>query len=289
MQSSSKDGDPALTSVAEALAEARLQLSSRLEADLLACRALDRDRSWLYAHGDDTVPDEALARLRGLVDDRRRGRPIAQLCGAREFYGRDFSVDERVLIPRPETELLIDLALALPLPSDARVCDVGAGSGCIALTLAAERPDWRLVAVDRSEDALAVAADNRDQLGLEHVELFAGDLLEPVAEGHFDLVVSNPPYIARLDPHLQRGDLRFEPRSALAAGADGLDVIRRLVPAALERLVPGGWLLIEHGHDQASAVRDLLERSGFDRVESRRDLAGIERVGAGMRPSSRDD
>ncbi|MDZ7790493.1 MAG: peptide chain release factor N(5)-glutamine methyltransferase [Xanthomonadales bacterium] len=285
MHSSNKDGDPAFTSVAEALTEARRKLPSRLEVDLLACRALACERSWLYAHGDDAMPDEALARLRRLVEERLHGRPIAQLCGGREFYGREFSIDERVLIPRPETELLVDLALALPLSSAAQVCDVGTGSGCIALTLAAERPGWRLTAIDSSGDALAVAADNRAKMGLERVELLDGDLFAPVGERRFDLIVSNPPYVADEDPHLQLGDLRFEPESALAAGADGLDVIRRLTATAFDRLNPGGWLLIEHGHDQATAVRGLLEGAGFIRVESQRDLAGIERVGMGMRPA----
>lgn len=284
MQSSGKNGDPTVTTVTQALTEARRRLASRLEADLLACRALACERSWLYAHGDDAMPHEAQARLQRLIDERLHGRPIAQLCGGREFYGREFSIDERVLIPRPETELLVDLALALPLPDDASVCDVGTGSGCIALTLAAERPGWRITAIDRSAGALAVAADNREKLGLERVELLAGDLFGPVGEGRFDLVVSNPPYVADADPHLQLGDLRFEPESALAAGTDGLDVIRRLTAAAFDRLNPGGWVLIEHGHDQARAVRGLLEDAGLIRVESRHDLAGIERVGMGMRP-----
>ncbi len=285
MHSTGKNGNPGSPTVNEALSEARRKLASRLEADLLGCRALACERSWLYAHGDDAIADEARLRLRQLVDQRLDGHPIAQLCGGREFYGREFAVDPRVLIPRPETEQLIDLALALRLPAEARVCDVGTGSGCIALTLAAERPGWRISAVDRSTDALVVAADNRKRLQLGGVELLAGDLLEPVSDRRFDLVVSNPPYIAATDPHLQRGDLRFEPRSALAAGADGLDLIRRLAPQAFERLDPGGWLLIEHGHDQAAAVRELLTRAGFVGVESRHDLAGIERVAVGCKPA----
>jgi release factor glutamine methyltransferase len=281
MQSTTNNDGETPQSIHEALVRARRLLGSRLEADLLACRALERDRSWLYAHDRDPIDRRALARLEKLVDGRLEGRPIAQLCGSREFYGRDFLVDEHVLIPRPETELLIDIALSLSLPEKARVCDVGTGSGCIALTLAAERPLWRVTGVDCSPDALSVACGNRDLLGLERVELLPGDLLEPVQDRRFDLIVSNPPYVAENDTHLEQGDVRFEPRQALAAGIDGLDVIRRLVPRAGQRLEPGGWLLLEHGHDQAAAVRSLLERAGFSGVESRRDLAGIERVTIG--------
>jgi len=281
MQSTTNNGRTPPQTVDEALAEARRSLDSRLEADLLTCRALGRERAWLYAHGGDAIEAGALATLQRLVAERRGGKPVAQLCGTREFYGRDFEIDERVLIPRPETELLIDVALTLPLPQEARVCDIGTGSGCIAVTLAAERPAWRVTAVDCSKDALAVARANHDRLCPQRVELLMGDLLDPVGDRRFDLVVSNPPYVAEEDPHLERGDLRFEPRRALAAGADGLDVIRRLVARARHRLGPGGWLLIEHGHDQAARVRSLLEGAGFYRVESRRDLAGIERISLG--------
>lgn len=270
--------------VRQALARARRRLGNRLEADLLACHALGRDRSWLYAHDNDPIDAASLARLEHLVAQRLKGRPIAQLCGQREFYGRKFRIDERVLIPRPETELLIELALSLDLPERARVCDVGTGSGCIALTLAAERPQWRVAGVDQSDDALAVAAANRDHLDLKHIELLAGDLLEPVIDRRFELVISNPPYVAETDPHLERGDLRFEPRKALAAGPGGLDIIRRLVPAGFDRLENGGWLLLEHGHNQAAAVRALLQAAGFTDVASRRDLAGIERVSLGKKP-----
>lgn len=281
MQSYENNGRPTPKTVDQALADARRALGSRLEADLLASRALGQPRSWLYAHGNDPVDAAKLSVFERLVTERQSGKPIAQLCGSREFYGREFVIDEHVLIPRPETELLVDLALALPLPDQARVCDVGTGSGCIAVTLAAERPRWRVTAIDCSDEALAVAGHNRDRLCPARVELLCGDLLEAVGDQHFDLIVSNPPYVAADDPHLERGDLRFEPRHALAAGADGLDVIRRLVSQAPDRLVAGGWLLIEHGHDQAAAVRALLDSAGFASVESRRDLAGIERVTLG--------
>lgn len=282
MQSTTNDKGPADPSIEEALKRARRSLGNRLEADLLACRALRCERSWLYAHSRDPIDPEAARSLERLVSERMIGRPIAQLCGQREFYGRDFLIDQRVLIPRPETELLIDLALALTLRDDARVCDVGTGSGCIALTLAAERPHWRIAGVEHSTDAMAVAEANRTHLGLHGVEFLVGDLLEPVSDRRFDLIVSNPPYIAEDDPHLGRGDLRFEPRQALAAGTDGLDVMRRLVASARGSISAGGWLLVEHGHDQAAEVRRLFESAGFSRVDSRRDLAGIERVTLGM-------
>lgn len=284
MQSNTSGDEPTPNTVGEVLARTRRQLESRLDADLLACLALGCDRSWLYGHDRDPVDAAARARLDRLVEQRRTGRPIAQLCGNREFYGRDFRVDESVLIPRPETELLIELSLSMDLPAEANVCDVGAGSGCIALTLAAERPDWRVTASDISDAALVVAADNRAIHGLEHVELLRGDLLAGQDDHRFDLIISNPPYVAESDPHLEHGDVRFEPRGALAAGTDGLAVIRRLVTQAFEHLSPGGWLMLEHGHDQADAVRGLLEAAGFETVKSFRDLAGIERVTRGRKP-----
>lgn len=283
MQSTTNRGKPTPKTVDEALEHARRSLNNRLEADLLARRALGCERSWLYAHGGDPIDAEALARLERLVAARLDGRPIAQLFGGREFYGREFHIDERVLIPRPETELLVDLALALPLPADARVCDVGTGSGCIALTLAAERPEWRVTGIDRSSEALDVAARNRDRLGLGRVELLEGDLLAPVAGHRFDLIVSNPPYVAEADPHLDRGDLRFEPRQALTGGPDGLDIVRRLISAGRESLAASGWLVIEHGHDQARQVRALLEKAGFSSVATHEDLAGIERATLGRK------
>lgn len=284
MQSTTNKDDPPPKSLRQALSWARRLLGDRLEADLLACHALGRDRSWLYAHDGDPLDDGTLARFKALIAQRLEGRPIAQICGLREFYGRDFSVDEHVLIPRPETELLVDVALSLELPDKARVCDVGTGSGCIALTLAAERPAWRVTGIERSAEALAVAGANRERLALPRVELLPGDLLAPVVDRCFNLIVSNPPYVAEADPHLGRGDLRFEPIAALAAGPDGLEVIRRLAPAAFDRLERGGWLLVEHGHDQAPAVRELFRRTGFRDISSRLDLARIERITLGRKP-----
>ncbi len=259
--------------------EATARIESRLEAELLLTAAFGHDRAWIFAHLDDTVQNQtAEAHFCDLINRRAEGVPVAYLLGEREFYGRDFRVNPAVLIPRPETELLVDLALQLELPEAARVIDVGTGSGCIALTLAAERPGWIVSACDISTEALVVANDNREALKLKRVTLNQSDLLAAFGDQTFDLIVSNPPYIASNDPHLAKGDLRFEPPEALACGNDGLTLIRRLIDQAAVRLNPQGWLLIEHGHDQADAVRELMTRAGFESVRSEKDLAGIERT-----------
>jgi len=246
----------------------------------LAAHALDRTTAWVFAHEDHRPPAERAELLKILLARRARGEPMAYLLGRREFYGRDFEVSPAVLIPRPETEHLVEAALDVLPAGPARVVDVGTGSGCIALTLACERPDWHIVGTDIAGDALAVAERNRDRLDCAHVRWHRTDLLDGV-DGPFDAIVSNPPYVASGDPHLDRGDLRFEPRTALTDENDGLALIRRLVDQATERLVPGGWLWLEHGHDQAATVRELLMTAGFEAVASRRDLAGIERISGG--------
>ncbi|QKK03109.1 MAG: peptide chain release factor N(5)-glutamine methyltransferase [Pseudomonadota bacterium] len=270
-----------------ALDEAACDLKSRLEAELLLAFVLGRSRAWLYAHGDAALSADQARRFAELVDKRSAGRPIAYLLGQREFYGRQFQVDDAVLIPRPETELLIELILDLPLPDNARVVDIGTGSGCIALTLAAERPNWQVTATDICLEALAVAERNRQALRLESVRLLEGDLYQPLRSQQFDLVVSNPPYVADGDPHLEQGDLPSEPRLALSCPDRGTAILRRLADGAHEHLLPGGWLLVEHGHDQAAFVIELLHRSGFERVRSVDDLAGIARVALGLRPGQR--
>ncbi|NEZ05145.1 peptide chain release factor N(5)-glutamine methyltransferase [Wenzhouxiangella sp. XN201] len=269
--------------IGRAVTNAAARLGERLEAELLLAHALERDRAWLYAHAGDPIEAERWRACLELVRQRQCGRPVAYLLGQREFYGREFEVGDGVLIPRPETELLIDIALQLPLPEQARVVDVGTGSGCIALTLALERPGWQVMATDISAEALAIAHRNRKWLGADAVELLRGNLLEPLVNIHPDLVISNPPYVAEGDPHLARGDVRFEPQTALVAGSDGLDVIRELVQQSARALAAGGCLLIEHGHDQAGEVRHLLQAADFHAIASHRDLAGIERVTLGRR------
>lgn len=254
----------------------------RLEAQMLLLHALGQPpqaRAWLLAHDDDALPADAATRLHALATRRLAGEPMAYLTGEKHFHGLRLRVDARVLDPRDDTETLVDWALAL-LPADAprRVLDLGTGSGAIALAIAHARPQARVTAVDASADALTVARANAGQLGLA-VTLHHGDWLAPVAGERFDLIVSNPPYIAEGDAHLPA--LAHEPRSALVSGADGLDDLRRIVATAPAHLAPGGWLLLEHGWDQAAAVRALLADAGFAQVQSRRDLAGIERCSGG--------
>ena len=254
----------------------------RLEAQMLLLHALGQPpqaRAWLLAHDDAALPADAATRLHALATRRLAGEPMAYLTGEKHFHGLRLQVDARVLDPRDDTETLVDWALAL-LPADAprRVLDLGTGSGAIALAIAHARPQARVTAVDASADALAVARANAGRLGLA-VTLHHGDWLAPVAGEAFDLIVSNPPYIAEGDAHLPA--LAHEPRSALVSGADGLDDLRRIVATAPAHLAPGGWLLLEHGWDQAAAVRALLTDAGFTQVQSRRDLAGIERCSGG--------
>lgn len=254
---------------------------ARLEARILASHSWGVDAAWLIAHGTDTVSDAQTTAFHVLLSQRLQGQPVAYLVGRREFYGRPFQVTPAVLIPRPDTELLIELALArLPPDRPLDVLDLGTGSGCIAITLALERPLARVTAVDRSAPALNIAQRNAVSLNAR-VEFLASDWFSALAGRRFDLVAGNPPYIAAADPHLTHGDVRFEPLSALAAGRDGLDDLRHLVSAACAHLKPGGTLLLEHGYNQAEAVRELLHASGMLSVQSWPDLAGIQRVSGG--------
>lgn len=262
----------------------------RAEALLLLVLVSGLRRERLIAGSTDPLAPRVAERFAALAARRRAGEPIAYLIGWREFYGRRFGVDPRVLIPRPETELLVDRALAW-IDADGRYAsgalsavDLGTGSGVIAVTLALERPLLDVTATDRSAEALALAITNAKTLAAR-VRFVAGDwydALAPDAEPAFDLIVSNPPYVARDDPHLREGDLRFEPRDALTDHGDGLGAAMRIVAGALAHLRPGGGLLIEHGHDQAAAVRALMNAEGFRDVATLRDLAGIERVTTGL-------
>lgn len=270
----------------------RLALASglpRLEARVLLGHASGRRREWLVAHGDEPAEARAAVAFAELARRRRDGEPIAYLTGSREFLGRDFEVSPAVLIPRPETELLVQAALERA-PRGARVLDLGTGSGAIAISLACERADLSVLGSDASPQALAVAARNAqrlagDALASGRLRLRAGSWWEAVDhQERFDLVVSNPPYVQAGDPHLAQGDLRFEPPQALAAGPDGLAALREVVAGASGRLRPGGWLLLEHGRDQDAAVRALLAGAGFTAILTLGDAAGLPRVTLGRRP-----
>jgi len=256
---------------------------ARLEAQILLGQALGRSRAGLIAHGDDPLDPEQTAAFADLFERRWSGEPIAYILGEREFYSLNFKVTPAVLIPRPETELLVELALErIPADGPCRVLDLGTGSGAVAVTLALHRPQAKVIAVDQSATALEVARENAQQLGAGNLRLIQSDWYAALDGEKFDLIVSNPPYIASADPHLAQGDLRFEPAAALASGANGLDDIRTIVRGAATHLKPGGWLLFEHGYDQAAACRELLVQSGFEQIGSSTDLAGIERVSYGQ-------
>lgn len=265
----------------QAIAAAITRGLDRLDAQLLLLHALGRpahNRAWLLAHDTDALPPTAQAAFDAGVQRRAAGEPLAYITGHKEFFGLDLQIDARVLVPRPDTETLVEWALeVMAKVPHASVIDLGTGSGAIALALKHTRPDLQLSAVDASADALEVAKTNARRLQLQ-VEFMHSSWLSTV-DGRFHAIVSNPPYIAAQDRHLDA--LTHEPLQALASGADGLDDIRQIVTQAHAQLHPGGWLLLEHGYDQAAAVRDLLVAAGFENVQSKRDLSGIERCSGG--------
>ena len=266
-----------------AAATARLAgADARGEAELLLAHALGRTRAALFAWPEHVPEPPLRSAFETLVDARALGTPIAYLLGRRAFRTFELAVTPAVLIPRPETEHLVECVLErVPADAPRTVADLGTGSGAIALAIALERPQARVLATDASEAALAVARANAASLGVRNVAFAHGDWCAALGDARFDVIASNPPYIAADDPHLARGDLRFEPASALASGADGLDAIRAITAQAPACLNTGGWLLFEHGWDQAGRVRDLLVDTGFDAVASVRDLAGHERITLG--------
>lgn len=269
-----------------ALLEAARAKVDPAEAELLLAHVLGRARGWLYAHADAAVDADEARRFEALLERRAHGEPVAYLCGRRGFWTLDLAVTADTLIPRPETERLVELALErLPLGGGARIADLGTGSGAIALALAGERPDATVAATDASAAALAVADANARAAGLANVSFHAGDWFAALPGRRFDLVASNPPYVADGDPHLREGDLRFEPPAALSSGADGLDAIRAIAAAAPAHLSPGGWLLLEHGWTQGAAVRALLQAAGFVEVSTHRDLEERDRVTLGRVPA----
>lgn len=270
--------------VVEFLAHAAARLAAtsptpRLDAEVLAMHVCGLTRSELITRADTELCATASARLEQLLARRACGEPIAYLTGHREFWSLDLVVTPAVLIPRPETELLVERALA-HIPADATwtIADLGTGSGAIACALAKERPRCRVIAIDASAHALAVARENVRRLGFANVELRQGEWCAPLTDTRCELIASNPPYIAESDPHLSQGDLRFEPRAALVAGLDGLDAIRTIARDAPRHLKPGGWLLLEHGFDHAPAVASLLKALGYFEIANFGDLAKQPRV-----------
>ena len=275
--------NPDVPTVARLLARAR-DLIDPADAALLLAQALGKSRSWLFAHADDALGEAEAARFDVLLARRAAGEPVAYLTGWRGFWTLELAVTPATLVPRPETELLVDLALArLPVDAPVRVADLGTGSGAIALAIASERPRARLIATDASEAALAIARKNAERNRIDNIEFRAGSWFAPRAGERFDLIASYPPYIESDDPHLEAGDLRFEPATALASGADGLDDLRVIAAQAPSHLHQAGWLLVEHGWNQGPAVRALFEAAGFIEVRTARDLEGRDRVTLGRR------
>ena len=275
-----------MTIIASLLRAAELPDSPtpRLDAELLLAAALGKSRSFLHTWPERIVPSESALLFSEYLRRRRSGEPVAYILGQQGFWSLDLEVAPHTLIPRPDTELLVETALALLPATVARVLDLGTGSGAIALALASERPAWTVTAVDRVLEAVALAERNRQRLDLGNVTVLNSHWFSAVQGERFQLIVSNPPYIRACDPHLAEGDVRFEPASALVAGQDGLDDLRQIIAQAPAHLEPGGWLMLEHGYDQAGAVRELLQTQGFAEVHSCKDLGGHERISLGRLP-----
>ena len=255
-----------------------------LEAKILLAHVLGRDRAWLAAHGDAPLSRDDAMSFDALARRRREGEPVAYLTGRREFYGLDLEITPDVLIPRPETELLVEQALSwIAADAPARVLDLGCGSGAVALAIARERPGARVLGVDVAPAAVALARRNAERLAIGNASFIVADWFDGVPREAYEVIVANPPYVAENDPYLGEGDLRFEPLVALTSGPDGLSAIRVIAAEAPEYLAQRGALALEHGHDQSPAVQELLTQAGFTEVRSWRDLAGIFRITCGRR------
>ncbi len=255
--------------------------SDTIQADveILLCHLLACDRSCLYTWPDNKLDEGRLSQFRQCIALRRKGRPVAYITGRKAFWEFSLKVNDSTLIPRPETELLVEQSLSrIPQDQPARILDLGTGSGAIALAIAYERPLCPVTAIEKSGDAMEVARWNTQQLGIENISLLTGNWLSPVSHTRFDIIVSNPPYIAENDPHLETGDVSHEPVTTLASGKDGLDDIRIIIMQAKHHLVDGGWLLLEHGCDQACTIRKILVEQGYSDINTYPDLAGHDRV-----------
>lgn len=260
--------------------------SARLDAELLLCKVLAKHRSYLFTWPEQELSSEHYAEFHSLVNQRLQGNPVAYLLGHREFWGMELEVSAATLIPRPDTELIVQLALERLVSYTApKLLDLGTGTGAIALALAKERPDATIIALDKSAEALAIAERNQLKLRLNNVRLMHSDWFSALdTASYFDLIISNPPYIAEFDPHLEQGDLRFEPRSALSSGVDGLKDLSYLIQTAPPHLKDLGWLLLEHGYDQGLVVNQLLKNTGYTEIACYQDLGGNDRVSLGRFP-----
>ena len=281
------DGDN--PSIRELLAEAVALLhgdSARLDAEVLLAACVGKPRSYLHAWPEHAVSDTVLAQFTDWINRRAAGEPVAHLTGVREFWSLLLTVTPDTLIPRPETETLVELALArIAVDIPCRVADLGTGSGAIALAIASERQHCEVIATDASTAALAVARSNAERLGIRNVQFLAGHWCEPLPATPFDIILSNPPYIDPHDPHLADGDVRYEPRSALVAGGEGMDELAQIASCAFAQLKPGGWLAVEHGFDQGDRTLRLLHSTGYAEVSDHPDAAGLSRVTLGRRPA----
>lgn len=257
--------------------------SPRLDVEVLLCHVLDKPRSYLYTWPETLLSDEQEVMFEGLLQGRQRGEPIAHLVGSKEFWSLGLEVNAHTLIPRPETELLVETALELINKSDARVLDLGTGTGAIALALASERSGWEILAVDVVPEAVQLAEKNRRHLGFDNVSIRQSDWFEKISDQVFDLILANPPYIDQEDTHLQRGDVRFEPHTALVAHNQGFADLERIITDAQHYLAEGAWLMLEHGNQQAIQIRSLLSATDFVEVKTRTDLQGHERLSYGRR------
>ncbi|WP_104201731.1 peptide chain release factor N(5)-glutamine methyltransferase [Billgrantia saliphila] len=275
--------DALLARAAERLSRAGSP-SPQLDAEVLLCHVLGVDRTWLYTWGDRVAPTFERARFEALVAARAAGQPVAYLTGEREFWGLALTTSPQTLIPRPDTETLVEVLLELAHGGSGRLLDLGTGTGAIALAFASERPGWESLGVDRVSEAVALATANAHRLGIARARFVVSDWFSALANERFSLIAANPPYIDSRDPHLTQGDVRFEPKSALVADDAGLADLRHIIRSARHHLATGGWLALEHGHEQAAVVRALLHEAGYIEVTSRCDLGGRERVTYGRWP-----
>lgn len=255
--------------------------TARLDAEVLICHVLHKDRSFLFTWPEHELSEQQLSDFRQLITQRQQGTPVAYLTGERDFWTLKLAVSPATLIPRPDTELLVEQALAKDLPEDARVADLGTGTGAIALALASEQPRWTVAGVDKFADAVELARHNASLNQISNAGFYQGSWCEPLPDSHYHMIVSNPPYICSDNEHLSQGDVRFEPETALASGLDGLDDIRIIIEQSVTRLHTNGWLLLEHGYHQAEAIQQLMKNAGFSEVSTIKDLAGHDRVTQG--------